>query len=94
MIWIDEEAYETAINALENFKKQISTQCDLVEKAAQTCVDNTKDPNAQNNSVKLSAHVQKIKAQFEEVDNIIKALQEQLEEVRRIRREAEAAANE
>ncbi|MBQ7087481.1 MAG: hypothetical protein IJM96_08425 [Clostridia bacterium] len=94
MTWIDEEAYETAIKALNNFKKQVTDQCNLIEKAARDCVENTKDPNAQSNSTKLTGHISKIKAQYETINKIISALQAQLEEVRKVRREAEAAGNE
>ena len=93
MTWIDEEAYENMINALNNFMKQVTTQCDVIEKAAQDCLDNTDDENVKPGAEALGTHIKNIKAQYPTIEDVIKALQEQLEKAREARRKAEAAAN-
>ena len=93
MTWIDEEAYQNMINALNNFVKQVTTQCDIIDKAAQDCVDNTDDENVKPSADALAGHIKNIKAQFPVVEQVIKALEEQLEKARDARRKAEAAAN-
>lgn len=93
MTWIDEEAYQNMINALNNFKNQVTTQCDVIEKATQDCLDNTDDENVKPSAEALATHIKNIKAQFPTVDEVIKALEAQLEKAREARRKAEAAAN-
>ncbi|MBQ3497960.1 MAG: hypothetical protein IJA87_02400 [Clostridia bacterium] len=83
MAFADEQSYEEMINALQNFKSRTEEQCNVMESAAKDCVDNTdNDPAAQKSSSKLSSCVSNIRATFETIDNIIAALQDELEDIR------------
>ncbi|MBQ6836637.1 MAG: hypothetical protein IJO16_05945 [Clostridia bacterium] len=93
MTWIDEEAYQSMINALNNFVKQVTAQCDIIDKATEDCLDNTDDENVKPSAEALAGHIKNIKAQFPTVEDVIKKLEEQLEKAREARRKAEAAAN-
>lgn len=86
----DEESYEEMIRTLQNFLSQVSTQCQVMSDAGTDCVDNTEgDPAAAKAAAKLQSCIGKIRGTFEEIQSVITALQQELEQIR----EAAAAAN-
>lgn len=86
MSYMDEQSYQEMINALQNFKKQVETHCGIMEKAGQDCMDNMEaDEYATAANTQLSDCVSKIRENYETIDKIIRALEEQLEKVRQLR---------
>jgi len=81
MAHIDPESYEAMISVLQNFVSQVSEQCEVMQTAGSTCVDNTEgDSAAEKSNAKLQECVSNIKEATESVQGIIAALQEELEE--------------
>lgn len=86
MSYMDEQSYQEMINALENFKKQVETHCGIMEKAGQDCMDNMEaDEYATESNNKLKTCVSSIRENYETIDKIVRALEEELEKVRRLR---------
>lgn len=86
----NEQAYQDMINMLNNFMKQVSEQCSVMEKAAADCVDNFEDPAATAAQGKIAASISNIKAQYEEMQNAIKYMQEEIERIREKNKKAVA----
>lgn len=84
-----EQAYQDLINALDNFMREVSAQCDLMEKAATDCVDNYNDPASAKAQTKLNEHIKNIKDEFETVEEIKKFLNEQMERIKEKNKGAE-----
>ena len=94
MSYVEEQSYMEMITALENFKKQVETQCEIMEKAGQDCMDNMEaDENAQKTNEKLTNSVKAIRENYDTITKIAKALEEELEKVRRLRMKMEATEN-
>lgn len=83
MAYASEEAYEEMIQALGKYPSDLGEQCETMSAAAQDCVDNTDgDPAAAASASNLQSCVAKIQANFETIQGIMTALQEELEEIR------------
>lgn len=83
MSYADEQSYEEMISTLQAFVAQIGEQCDVMESAGNDCVDNTDgDPAAEKSNARLKQCVGNIRTATEEVQGIILALQEELEDIR------------
>ncbi len=86
----DVESYEEMIRALQNFMSQVSENCQVMADAGQDCVDNTEgDPAAAKAAAKLQRCIGKIRGTFEQIQDIITALQRELDDIL----EANAAVN-
>ena len=80
MAYINEQSYEEMMNALRNFKNQVETQCGIMVSAGKDCMDNMEeDPAAIKSNEKLVKCVEKIRENYETIDKIIAALQDELE---------------
>ena len=80
MAYVNEQSYEEMMTALRNFKTQIETQCGIMESAGKDCMDNMEeDPAATKSNEKLTKCVAKIRENYETIDKIIAALQDELE---------------
>ena len=91
MAYIDEESYQEMITALTNFKKQIETQCEIMEQAGKDCLDNMEeDQYAIDTNASLVISINKIRENYETIDKAIKYLEEQLEKARKLRQKQEA----
>lgn len=89
--YADEQSYEEMINALCNFKNQTEENCQTMAAAGNDCVENTdSDPAAVKSNAKLTDCLSRIRATFETVDQIIAALQEELEQIREAARKADS----
>ena len=86
----NEQAYQDMINMLNNFMKQVSEQCSVMEKAAADCVDNFEDHAATAAQRKIAASISNIKAQYEEMQNAIQYMQEEIERIREKNKKAVA----
>lgn len=83
MAYADESSYEEMISILQRFIQEGSEACALLERAGDDCVDNTDgDPAAEASSTKLQSSAGKIRAEFEKIQGIITALQQELEAIR------------
>lgn len=81
----DPRAYEEMINALQTFLSDAEEECTALESAAEDCVDNMEeDPVAEKACEKVNKCVSEIRGSFETIQGIIRALQEELDEIRRI----------
>lgn len=88
MAHASEQSYEEMINALQNFLSEAEEQCRAMESAGNDCVDNTEgDAAAEKSNAKLQKCIGNIRGVFEEIQGVITALQEELEDIRK------AAAN-
>ncbi len=91
MAYADEQSYEEMISALQNFLTQTEEQCNVMKQAGTDCVDNTDgDPAAEKANARLSECIQGITATFETVQQVISALQEELERIREAARKADS----
>ena len=91
MAYIDEESYQEMITALTNFKKQIETQCEIMEQAGKDCLDNMEeDQYAIDTNASLGLSINKIRENYVTIDKVIKYLEEQLEKARKLRQKQEA----
>lgn len=82
----DEQGYEEMINALQNFLTKAEENCNVMRQAAQDCVDNTEDDdNAKSLEEMMNTAVGKIEENFDSIDSIISALEEELERLQEIR---------
>ena len=94
MAFADEQAYEEMISTLQTFISQVDEQCGVMESAGQDCVDNTdNDPAAEASNSKLQGCVGNIRATFDTIQEIITALQEELEDIRAAAAKAQAAGD-
>lgn len=76
------EAYEAMIQELQKFKSTVSENCALMQSAAAECAENMpEDPAAAKASSAVGTHCSNIAAQLEVVDNVIRDLQEEMEEI-------------
>ncbi len=76
------EAYEAMIQQLQQFKTTVSENCALMQSAAAECAENMpEDPAAAKASAAVGTHCSNIAAQLEVVDNVIRDLQEEMEEI-------------
>ena len=91
MAYADEQSYEEMINALQNFMSQTQEQCEVMTRAGADCVDNTDhDPAAVKGNERLGECVQSITATFEIIQNVIAALQDELERIREAAQKADS----
>lgn len=90
MNYADESSYEAVINELQRFVTDAGEQCEVLTAAGDDCVDNTDgDPAASKASAAVHKCASDIGKSLEEINDVIKALQEELEAIR----EAAASAN-
>ena len=76
------EAYEAMIQELQKFKSTVSENCALMQSAAAECAENMpEDPAAAKASAAVGTHCGNISAQLEVVDQVIRDLQEEIEEI-------------
>lgn len=76
------EAYEAMIQELQKFKSTVSENCALMQSAAAECAENMpEDPAAAKASSAVGTHCSNISAQLEVVDQVIRDLQEEMEEI-------------
>ncbi len=79
----DEQSYEEMINALQTYMKNAQEECTAMQCAAQDCVDNTQnDPAAAKSSERLSKCLTDIGSALEDIQQVIAAMQEELEDIR------------
>ena len=94
MAYADEQSYEEMISALQTFISEADEQCGVMESAGQDCIDNTDgDPAAVAANSKLQKCVGDIRKNFETIQSIISALQQELEDIRAAAAKAQALAN-
>ncbi len=83
MDFADEQSYEEMINELQTFLTEAGEQCDVMQAAGEDCVDNTEDdPAAAGANAKIQKCVGDIRARFEDIQSIIAALQQELEDIK------------
>lgn len=83
MAYADEQSYEEMIAALHQFAGQAEEQCSVMESAGKDCVDNTDgDPAAERSSEKLQGCVGNIRGALSDVEGVISALQQELDDIR------------
>lgn len=83
MAYADEQSYEEVISALQSFVSNIGEQCQVMTSAGADCVDNTDgDPAAEKSNAKLQDCVGKIRSASEQIQGVISALQQELEDIR------------
>ncbi|MCR5048165.1 MAG: hypothetical protein K6A37_04300 [Saccharofermentans sp.] len=76
------ESYSEVISMLSSFLTEADGYCQTMETAAQTCVDNMEeDPNAQKASGKVSECTTAIRQNFDALQDVINAMQEELGDV-------------
>lgn len=86
----DPESYQAVINALSNYEKQVKQSCIVMKRAGDDCVANTDgDVAALRSNEKLGLCIQKIDQSLETVNELIRALQEELERIIETARKAE-----
>ncbi len=79
----NEESYEEMINALQSFMSSAQEECSVMESAAADCVDNTGgDPAAEKASERLKKCVSDIRSALESIQEVISAMQDELERIR------------
>lgn len=84
MAYASVESYEEMISALTNFQAQVDGKCSEMEMCANDCVTNTRnDPAAIKACDELKGNIAKIRGTFDTIQNIIKALKEELEEIQK-----------
>ena len=90
MNFADESSYEAVIAELQKFVSEAGEQCDVLVSAGEDCVDNTdNDPAAAKASDAVSKCASDIGKSLEEINDVISALQEELEEIREAAKEAD-----
>ena len=78
----DTESYEAVISLLQSFLGEADEYCQSMDKAAQDCVDNMdEDPNAEKAARKLGECTSKIRQNFEAIEGVIQALNEELQRI-------------
>lgn len=83
MTHVDEQSYEEVISALQSFINNVSDACDTMEAAGNDCVDNTDgDPAAEKSNAKLQECVSRFRGTLGTDQNVISAMQQELEAVR------------
>lgn len=83
MTHVDEQSYEEVISALQSFINNVSDACDTMEAAGNDCVDNTDgDPAAEKSNAKLQECVSRFRGTLGTAQNVISAMQQELEAVR------------
>lgn len=76
------ESYQEVISLLQNYLTEAEGYCTTMENAADTCIDNMdEDPNAQKASAKVQECTNTIRQNFEKINEVIQALQEELSDV-------------
>ena len=83
MTHVDEQSYEEVISALQSFINNVSDACDTMEAAGNDCVDNTDgDPAAEKSNAKLQQCVSRFRGTLGTAQNVISAMQQELEAIR------------
>lgn len=83
MAYADEQSYEEMISVLQNYVSQVEEECGVMESAGTDCVDNTdNDPAAVTSNSKLQQCIGKIRGAAKSIQQIIAALQQELEDIR------------
>ncbi len=78
-----EQSYEEMINKLNQYCSEVEEQCSVLRSAGSDCVDNTdNDPAAAKAAAKIDRCASDISQNLETVQQIIRALQEELEQIR------------
>ena len=91
MAYADEQSYEEMIQALQKFSSEAAEQCSVMASAGQDCVDNTDgDPAAVRSNEKLQKCVSGIRGALDDIQGIIAALQQELEDIREAAAKASA----
>lgn len=79
------ESYEAVIAELRRFKESVNGYCDDVKSAGTKCWEKTGgDTNVSTHLTELANRTNEILLQTESIDELINALQAQMEEIRRI----------
>ena len=91
MAYADEQSYEEMIQALQKFSSEAEEQCGVMAGAGQDCVDNTDgDPAATRSNGRLQKCIGDIRGALEDIQGIIAALQQELEDIREAAAKASA----
>lgn len=76
------ETYSQVISMLSSFLTEADGYCQTMETAARTCIDNMdEDPNAQKAAGKVSECTAAIRQNFEALQEVISAMQDELSDV-------------
>lgn len=90
MAYADEQSYEEVVSALQSFLAQAEEQCMALEQAGADCIDNMdEDPVAGKAAARVNQCVGEIRARFETIQAIARALQQEIDNIR----ETAAGAN-
>ena len=80
---INEQVYEEVISALQTFCKNVGEACDEMQDAAKECVENCENDAASLKSqTRVNEHITSFKDAIERADNLISAMQQELEDAR------------
>ena len=83
MGFADEQSYEEVVSQLQRFVKEVEDECNVMTRAGMDCVDNMdNDPAALASCTKLAECIKSIEMNVELVEQVIKALQEQIQGIR------------
>jgi len=78
-----EQSYEEMISKLNQFCSEVEEQCSVLRSAGSDCVDNTEnDPVAEKAAAKIDRCASEISQNLEEVQNVIRDLKEEMEQIR------------
>jgi hypothetical protein len=89
MSMAEEQSYEEMIQILNNFVKNTQENCNVMIQAAQDCVDNTEeDDSVVALNLTMKAKVNIIENNFETINEIIAALEQEIEKIRKANQEA------
>ncbi|MCR4588333.1 MAG: hypothetical protein K5682_08005 [Lachnospiraceae bacterium] len=82
MVGADEQSYEEVINKLKAFKSKASGLVTEMRTAGKDCVDNTdNDPAAVKSNDSLNTALSQITTSLEGIDQIVAALEQELQDI-------------